>query len=156
MQQTQPQNVRDATRAAWRLAAYLLAEDLAKAPPDASWVPAAQEVLVLVDRLDVVENEEIDQQLEELARAHGIVWLELAEDGYFDGQDFVAHVLFHFDEAGYSGSPFVQHLLKAIDSADEDNRAALSGGFPEYVGLWRACTSVADGRKRLVAVMDRK
>lgn len=149
-------NLRESTRVAMRLFGFLLARDLQEVGPVADWAEPAKEMLERIDRLDVVGDERTDRSLEELARAEGRVWLELAEEGFFDETDFVGHVLWHFEAGGYPGSGFVQHLLRAIHVADQDNRAATAAGHPELVGLWRAYAEVPDGPARLIAVMDRK
>jgi hypothetical protein len=114
-------------------------------------------ILFRMDKLEVAGgDEEYDRAIEALARGDGPQWLSLAESGTLDGTDYVAHVLDHLGEGGYPGAPFYQDLLRAIASADKDNRDAVSLGHPELVGLYRAATEITGGVARLLAVLDRR
>ena len=158
--------MRDITRAAMRLFGRLLAIDCEQASrhdgwetapsTKSSWLRKATAMLHALDALDVVNGEDFDRELDVLALSDGAVWLAMAERGDLDGSDYVAHVLFHCEAGGYSGTAHVTFLLKAIAAADEDNRAALSLACPEYVGLYRAATEIQGGLQRLVAVLDRR
>ena len=147
--------IREVTQAALRLASRLLAEDVDSAE---GWPPGtvanASALLHGFDAVEVVVSPAVDQRLEELARGEGAIWLELAENGTLP-RDYIAHVLFHFQVGGYPGLAWQMYLLQAVAAAPEEERAALAGACPEYVGLWRAVTE-ASGMERLLAVLDRR
>lgn len=158
--------MRDVTRAAMRLFGRLLAIDCelasrvegweVAASTENTWLRKATAMLHALDALDVVNGEDFDRELDVLALSDGAVWLAMAERGDLDGTDYVAHVLFHCDAGGYSGTAFHTDLLRTIAAADEQNRAALSLACPEYVGLYRAASEIQGGLARLIAVMDRR
>lgn len=160
------QNVwlRAGTRALMQILGKQLAEDAARAEAATELSPSEERARFIVeahrilrgfDRIDVSGDERFDAELARLAVATGQVWLELAEDGAFAGKDYVAHVLFHCGEGGYSGSPFIGALLEAIAAADTENRNLLATSYPEYVGLYRAITETADGAGRLRTLVGR-
>jgi len=149
--------MRVATHAAIRLAGRLLAEDVGRSSwPDRSVAPAGQ-FLHAVDQLDVVGSEEHDRQIAALAVAEPSVWLELAENGALDGTHYIAHVLWHHGLGGYQpGESWIADLLRMIAAMPEERRLEEAGCHPEYVGLYRVVTEMADGAARLLAVMDRR
>lgn len=131
------------------------ATDLAPDESRVAFIAEGEGVLHALDRLDVGVSEELDRELQLLAVAEPQVWLELAEDGAFDGKDYIAHVLHHCGVGGYPGPRFVVALMEAVAAADEEHRNLLAQVFPEYVGLWRACTETADGAGRLRTLVGR-
>lgn len=140
-----------------------LAEDVARAKRSslelddsrATFIVEGERVLMALDRIDVGHDEELDRELQQLAVAEPQVWLELAEGGAFEGGDYIAHVLYHCNQSGYSGPPFVVALMQTIAAADEEHRNLLAQVFPEYVGLFRACIETPDGAARLRALVVR-
>lgn len=61
-----------------------------------------------------------------------------------------AQVLWWFDHSrGYRPGSFMENLIRAIASADPQNRARLALGFPEYVEAMNVAQNMPGGLDRL-------
>lgn len=132
----------------------LLAEDVEKhdGQAPAEWHEAAHHVLSSLDHLDDGDDPVVTLDAGR-AMSTGELWLAVAESGAIN-EETVAHVLNAYSpQLGFSGPPWVRHLLAAIDSADDDNRMVLMLACPEYVGLWQAICHVPGAANRLLAVV---
>jgi hypothetical protein len=149
--------MRAATHAAVRLAGRLLGKDVASPGWPDRLVAVAGQFLHAVDQLDIVESEEYDRRIVELAVADPPVWLEIAESGDLDGTHYIAHVLWHHGLGGYQpGEAWIAHCMSMIAAMPQERRFEEAGQHPELVGLHRVITEMPDGATRLLAVMDRR
>lgn len=149
----------DVTRVAMSTFSALLAQDLHRYEDNPPAEPTAQQTAmceiakVVLNKLDDLDDGDDPGLVDGRPITNeGEHWLAIAETGNMGGE-YVAHVLHHFHRGGYPGAPWVQYLLKAIDCADEQNRAMLSLATPEYVGLHNAVSYVEGGLARLQAVL---